>query len=407
MMFPDKPLVFDYGVLFGLTVAGAVVGGLLGFLFGIPRLLQANNGVPPNASAAPRAGSVPAAPTPATATSSPSSRAFAGNSNLEEISDWLTKIIVGVSLVQAGTIYTKVLELAKWFKDAIPQSQGADIMFVLVLISALIGGFLFLYLETRTRVMWLFTNTEAAITPERILDEPAIRTALQMPIGVRARTTALSSDDEELLDVPYEVLHSGDQFAAWGSAQARAGNYQAASQALRAAIAKEPGNTDYLVRLSDVLERQGSSDEARKLIAEVEQKQGDDLALLKRDFLEALYLDAPGRFEKALPISRRLLARRDGARDPFVHLWTAAAEGQRYLWLSNNNGTEVEKKNAREGALTAARKVVELAPDPKSSVRVLLQNMLNPTREGAAAEDDDLEVFKDDPAFIRVINGPN
>jgi hypothetical protein len=40
-------------------------------------------------------------------------------------------------------------------------------------------------------------------------------------------------------------------------------------------------------------------------------------------------------------------------------------------------------------------------------VRVLLQNMLNPTREGAAAEDDDLEVFKDDPAFIRVINGPN
>src|SRR6266700_2339312 len=33
-------LVFDFGVLLGLTAASSVVGGLLGFLFGIPRTIQ-------------------------------------------------------------------------------------------------------------------------------------------------------------------------------------------------------------------------------------------------------------------------------------------------------------------------------------------------------------------------------
>jgi hypothetical protein len=64
----------------GLMLAGAaaVGGGLLGFLFGVPRATSAANG--------------------------DKGRRYRANTNLEEISDWLTKILVGVGLIQLGRL---------------------------------------------------------------------------------------------------------------------------------------------------------------------------------------------------------------------------------------------------------------------------------------------------------------
>ena len=56
-----------------------LIGGLVGFLFGIPRAVQGST-----------------APTGAAQ--------YQANTNLEQVSDWLTKIIVGVSLVEIGRI---------------------------------------------------------------------------------------------------------------------------------------------------------------------------------------------------------------------------------------------------------------------------------------------------------------
>jgi hypothetical protein len=58
------------------ALAAAALGAAVGFLFGIPRTLRAE----PDAQ---RSG-------------------YAANTSLEEISDWLTKIIIGVTLVQIG-----------------------------------------------------------------------------------------------------------------------------------------------------------------------------------------------------------------------------------------------------------------------------------------------------------------
>ena len=406
--------IFNFGVLFALSITAAVVGGLLGFLFGIPRALQGNGVVAATAGPAGGNGSAGGDAAKAKVVTAQGGRAFAGNSNLEEISDWLTKIIVGVGLVQASTIYTKLFALAEWFKTAIVCNppggcaQGADVMFLLVLISSLIGGFLFLYLETRTRVIKLFTDVEAVLLPtgsDQALAAPAIESVLQAPIGTgRSQSTAPSSlEDKELIKIPYESLKTGDQLAAWGSAQARAGNLQAASEAVRAAIVLEPNNKEYLVRLADVYERQGMQAAATALINEAQQKEGDDLALVKRKLVEALYLGPPLSFETALPISRQLLSRPEAARDPFVQVWTAAAEGQRYRWLTENGGSDQDKTDARTRALAAVKEVVRLAPDPKSTARALLRGMLDTSQPGVAPEDDDLEVFKNDEEFRRTI----
>ena len=85
-------------------------GGFVGFLFGIPRVLQDGQ----SGSAGPHPGVRPEAPTnlrlPSGASAS-SPSAGSGfrinvNTNLEQISDWLTKIIVGLGLVELRNMPT-------------------------------------------------------------------------------------------------------------------------------------------------------------------------------------------------------------------------------------------------------------------------------------------------------------
>src|SRR6266508_6277591 len=71
---------WDILAVAALVAGGAfVAGGLLGFLFGIPRSLAGPEGSVDGAAAG---------------------GAYRPNTNLEQISDWLTKILVGVGLVQ-------------------------------------------------------------------------------------------------------------------------------------------------------------------------------------------------------------------------------------------------------------------------------------------------------------------
>jgi hypothetical protein len=72
----------------GLAVASAaeVSGALLGFLFGIPRVLAADQSRNHDSRR------------------NQMSDAIIANTNLEQISDWLTKILVGVGLTQFGEL---------------------------------------------------------------------------------------------------------------------------------------------------------------------------------------------------------------------------------------------------------------------------------------------------------------
>jgi hypothetical protein len=145
--------------------ACAFVGMLLGFLFGIPRFL-ARFGTPatvpeanqPQGSAAPSGGGQPPQ------TQGPAAPGAWGqlapqagvNTNLEEISDWLTKIIVGVSLVELQRVQTKLLEAAGFIAQALGGSSQTSFAYGLLLyfsISGFLGGYLLtrLYLQRAFR----------------------------------------------------------------------------------------------------------------------------------------------------------------------------------------------------------------------------------------------------------------
>ena len=89
------------------ALAMLAFGAALGFLFGIPKVLQGSNTGPAESSApagppATTRNNVTGATAPAAST--PFTYQQRVNTNLEEISDWLTKIIVGVGLIQLQNI---------------------------------------------------------------------------------------------------------------------------------------------------------------------------------------------------------------------------------------------------------------------------------------------------------------
>jgi hypothetical protein len=114
-----------FGTAIAIAGAAAVVGGVVGFLFGIP--LTSKQRV---------AGA--------------SDSQYETNTNLEQVSDWLTKIIVGVGLVQVGRALPALTRLAKSLNDPLGgKPYGGAFGLGLTIFYALLG-FLFLYLWSRT-----------------------------------------------------------------------------------------------------------------------------------------------------------------------------------------------------------------------------------------------------------------
>jgi hypothetical protein len=118
---PISQVVVVAGTGLLVELAAALAGGLAGFLFGIPRSIARNDPGP--------------------------ERRYDVNTNLEQISDWLTKILVGVGLVQIGQLGA----VSAGLFNAIAQDMkiGTTAVGALILYS-LTAGFLGSYLVTRT-----------------------------------------------------------------------------------------------------------------------------------------------------------------------------------------------------------------------------------------------------------------
>jgi hypothetical protein len=148
----------------GLAAALAVVGVLLGFLFGIPRTLQSDAPVEGAAivegTAAPT-GAAPAVPAPTQAL------VYRINSNLEQISDWLTKTLVGLGLTQLTTAPDRLREMGAYFAPALGgAAEVAERVAVVAIIYFLVCGFLFGYLWTRLFLASAFKWADANIVQD-------------------------------------------------------------------------------------------------------------------------------------------------------------------------------------------------------------------------------------------------
>lgn len=110
-----------------VMLASFSVGALIGFIFGIPRTLQDNK-----------------------------TEGIVSNSNLEQLSDWLTKIIVGVGLVESKEVFSIVSALAEKLSSGFYNSSVGYTIVACTLIFYFFGGFFISYLWSRILLERIF-----------------------------------------------------------------------------------------------------------------------------------------------------------------------------------------------------------------------------------------------------------
>lgn len=137
-----------------VSSAAYFTGGLTGFIFGIPKTLQNPDRTNNNAANQPQSGI---------------QGLFITNTSLEQISDWLTKIIVGVGLVSLKSIPDYLGNLQKSLQIIFPGKDISVSGYALALmIFSSIVGFMTLYIYTRVNLAAQFIKE--AVDNSRLTD---------------------------------------------------------------------------------------------------------------------------------------------------------------------------------------------------------------------------------------------
>jgi hypothetical protein len=150
----------------GLSFAGPLLWSLalliagmgLGFLFGIPKVLQGTKPRRAVKGEAPGSDQTPAAETPA------EGYAQRVNTNLEEISDWLTKIIVGLGLVELRKLPPFMTQLAQRIAGSFGQADAPVSVALAMVVFFPVSGFLYGYLMTRLYLQGALARAERDLT---------------------------------------------------------------------------------------------------------------------------------------------------------------------------------------------------------------------------------------------------
>ena len=114
----------SFGTAVLIAGSGWFAGGFVGFLFGIPRTVQGS------------------------AASERATR-YLGNTNLEQVSDWLTKIIVGVGLVQIGHIVPALSKFAESMKTPLGGLPSSGAFGLGLAVTYTLLGFFYFYFWSR------------------------------------------------------------------------------------------------------------------------------------------------------------------------------------------------------------------------------------------------------------------
>lgn len=375
--------VLALSMIFG--AASTAAGWLLGLLFGVPRTLARAQ------AATPANGATPAREERQGGDGQSASRV---NTNLEDISDWLTKTIVGVGLTQLYSVPHFLWSSAHKVNAAgFGWNPYGQLLAVALFIYFACGGFWLGYVGTRTVLTKLLKQIDSEADRQDVKE--AVRAGgLQISLTGQSIEPAadpeLQKADKAILALSRDALKLPQEIAAWGAAQARAGNLTAAKTALESAHSAEPANSDIRQLLAKVYSVLGMRVEAERL--------GQDAPKSEIDVLNALYDEPPAGFERAIVIAEELAKKEGLTKGARLHMYLACAYGQKYGYM------KVELKSPAEELAKVKERVVReieiaIAADPET--RVVLHGAWKPAR---GAEDNDLTGFEiDDPDLTRLL----
>jgi hypothetical protein len=365
------------------AAASMVSGWILGLLFGIPRTLaRSQSTVPPTASS----NGQPSAPINQDAAGG--SRV---NTNLEDISDWLTKMLVGVGLTQLYAVPGFLwITAGKLNAHGLGWEQHGQLLVLALFFYFAPGGFWLSYVGTRTILTKLFDQILGP-DPQEVLQaaDPSQLKIDPSATGLVTGDSELAQADSSLLKVPLQALATPLQMGAWGAAQARAGNLRLAQTALENALGIQPYNRALKEQLAKIYTLLGKRTEADHLIR--------DYPMTEIAVLNALYESMPDGFTKAIKIGENLLKQADMQKNPSLHVWLACAYGQQYGYLRDHGSSEEQLKSIKENVLREIQAALSIDPGTRDLFRTLWKPAAN-------SDDNDLACFgPDDPDLKRLL----
>lgn len=143
----------------GLLMGGAalLVGGLIGFLFGMPRSRGEERPTPERENITTR--------------NDPQHSRYRPNTNLEDISDWLTKILVGVGLTQLTGIPAGMHEMGRILAPVLGSTAGSEVFVVGIVVFFAVCGFFLGFLWSRLTLPGLYTEADLIAVKESATEE--------------------------------------------------------------------------------------------------------------------------------------------------------------------------------------------------------------------------------------------
>jgi hypothetical protein len=177
-----------------LMTAGAAgfCGGLIGFLFGVP---HSRDQEAPKTDAKSTNSEKNSDPGP--------SYRYKPNTSLEQISDWLSKIIVGVGLVEIKSLARSLDDVGKHLASGFSGHVGADVFFSTLLIYYLVCGFVFGFLWARIYLRRWFEVADANAVQKLNEEVSDIKSQLErdaLAFGLISAQLSRGVDDEKAND---------------------------------------------------------------------------------------------------------------------------------------------------------------------------------------------------------------
>jgi hypothetical protein len=375
------------GVSFVFACACTVCGWLLGLLFGIPRTLSRPQAVPAATGGTPAPAGAAAASGPAPA---PPNRV---NTNLEDVSDWLTKTLIGVGLTQLYFVPHYLWQSADKLNRAGFQWEATggpgQLLAVALFLYFAPGGFWLGYIGTRTILTKLFdslegpsqSDVEAALKPDALKLDPDGKIKPPDDPKIKAADAAMLNFQVTSLNTPREL-------AAWGAAKARANDLASASFALEQATKADPSDPVFKEALAKVYTAQQRKPEAQQLL----QKDEDSEVAL----LNALYEEPPAGFTKAIAIGSKLKQKPDSDKNLNLHIWQACAYGQQHKFAVENKDSALAE-SARKNVVAEVKAALQI---DAAKAKPWLQALWRPA---SGSPEDDLASLKDDPDLTALL----
>jgi hypothetical protein len=375
-------------VLWGLgcTMAGVLVG----FIFGIPRASEQAQTASPDGKP------------------SSASRGLRVNTNLEQISDWLTKIIVGVSLVQAKDIKDGFRDISRYLGTCFDGTCGPVLGGGLILFHSILGmlaGYLFMRMHLSP--LFNIADIEAGrgiASDDRERVEEYVRPVVDQPSEAPSRDVRQSIS--RIGSVSLDDLKEPSDLKVWARAKLESDEPLLALEAYNRAVDAMPHDIDLRVERAVAQFRADVApiqirDELME-VREIAIRRGttpESLHDLYNAIVYAsLFVTAPDGFNVSIRMAEEYLARTDTTETGPILVNLACAYGQKFEWLRSHQ-EPLHALAAREAALSAVRKTIAQGPQWKALIVKLAS--------GVDPDADDLKIFADDDDFRKLLAGPD